>query len=770
MRECGGKMMIDVKKIATRRIKRLVLNSLAFGPAAKGFTGRAAKTWERKIYRDLKNDNGYTKQEKIWAYRHGFMPSTVERFGIKRSNAKRFISERDYLYLCPMNGSYNKWLGDMVTLRNIFKPYADHMPECYYQFTRRDGELFIIPMNDCPTDGYSLDDVFDLIKEKKELILTDIRCKNYFLVKYEGNGKYTINGEKFGKKIFRQWFDERKKMYVLMEKVKPAKEYMGPREIRNNYVRLYVFNDGGDTPVIGNAFYMMMDETRIVSPIDVKTGEFEGGRSYSGEDDVLISYKKVPSTGEELKGCIPCWDEICQTVDSLCRFVPQIEFMGMDIIITEDGFKITKMINNPAYPKTYPFDKKLVEFFKGKLKQKKDNYKKGGNVLERGFKKLKLRTRRKFARLFYPRGLRPYLSITWIRDVFVDFKSNKDVSIKDKIWAYRNGFLSYRLPQYGITKKNRNEFISDFEYKWLRHINGKHKEWMEDKITVKYIASDFNHMFPEYYYHISYKNGATRIIPMMDCPREEYGTTFDDVLKLAKEKGELALKPDQGSHGDGFYRLTYKDDKFYLNFQEATEEEIISILADKENQYLITEYIRMHPQFKKIYSGAVSTIRIIVFKKDGRTPQIGNVYMRFGSKQTGAVDNLGAGGMFAQLDVETGFYHNAKIFVDNSIIDCPRHPDTNTLIEGYVPHWEQVKADVLKVAAAIPQLEFFGFDLAVTEDGIKFPEINRFPDFPRMEKYSKDTIDYLLYKLDKKKKRYGYDHNRNHTLVHLPKR
>ncbi len=762
--------MIDVKNIATRRIKRLVLNAWAFGPAAKGFTGRAAKTWKRKVYRDLKADNGYTKKEKLRAYSYGFMPSTMEHFGIKRSNAKRFISERDYLYLRPMNGSYNKWLGDMVTLRNIFKPYADHMPECYYQFTRRDGEMFIIPLNDCPTDGYSLDDVFDLIKEKKELLLTDLRCKNYFLLKYEGNGQYTINGEKLNKKIFRQWFDERKKMYVLMEKVHPAKKFAGTREIRSNYVRLYVYNDGGNTPAIGNAFYVLLDEERIEAPINVQTGTYNGGRAFSKVDDVVTTYKKVPSTGEDLKGEIPCWDDICQTVDSLCRFVPQLEFMGMDLIITEDGFKIMKIINNPSYPKTYPFDKKMVAFFKGKLKQKKDNYKKSGNVFQRGFKKLKLRVRRKFARLFYPRGLRPYLSITWIRDVLVDFKSNKEATVGEKLWAYRNGFLSYRLKQYGITKKNRKEFISDFEYKWLRHINGKHKEWMEDKITVKYIASDFNQMFPEYYYHISYKNGATRIIPMMDCPKEEYGTTFDDVIRLAKEKGELALKPDQGSHGDGFYRLTYKDDKFYLNFQEATEEEIISILADKNNQYLITEYIQMHPDFKKIYSGAVNTIRIIVFKKDGRTPQIGNCYMRFGSKQTGAVDNLGAGGMFAQLDVDTGFYHNAKIFVDNSIIDCPRHPDTNTLIEGYIPHWEQVKADVLKVAAAIPQLEFFGFDLAVTEDGIKFPEINRFPDYPRMEKYSRDTIDYLLYKLDKKKKRYGYDNNRNHTLVHLPRR
>lgn len=764
-------MEMEIMNRVVKKTKRTALNLLAFGPTAKGFTGKAAKNWERKIYRDLKSGNDYSRKEKMWAYRHGFMPSTVKNFGIKRRNCKNFISERDYLYLQPMNGSYNKWLGDMVTIRNIFKPYADHLPECYYQFTKRDGELFIIPLNDCPTKGHEVEDIFELLKEKKRLLLTDLRCRRYTVLEYHGNGKYTINGEnELTKESFLEWFEHRRKMYILMEMVRPSSAHQGIRKVRSSYVRLYVFNDGGDTPVIGNAFYMVLDEEKIVAPIDVKTGTFNGGRSYDREMDVLKSYKKLPSSGEELKGEIPGWSDICETVDSICRFVPQLEFMGIDIIITDDGFKIVKMINNPAYPKTYPFDKKVVNFFKIKLDQKETNFKKSGNVLQRGFKKIKLRARKRFARTFYPKSLLPYLSITWIRDVFVDFKSNKDATLREKIWAYRNGFLSYRLKQYGITKQNRNQFISDFEYKWLRHINGKHKEWLEDKITVKYIASDFNQMFPEYYYYVSYKNGATRIIPMMDCDKEKYGTTFDDILALAKEKGELALKPDQGSHGDGFYRLTYKNDKFYLNFKEATEDEIISILADKDNEYLITEYIIQHPQFSKIYSGAVSTIRIIVFKKDGRTPQIGNAYMRFGSKKTGAVDNLGAGGMFACLDVDTGRYHDAKIFVDNSIIDCPRHPDTNELIEGYIPHWEEVKADVLKVAEAIPQVEFFGFDLAVTENGIKFPEINRFPDYPRMERYSPQTIDYLLYKLEKKKEKYGYENNQNHTLIHLPRR
>ena len=104
--------------------------------------------------------------------------------------------------------------------------------------------------------------------------------------------------------------------------------------------------------------------------------------------------------------------------------------------------------------------------------------------------------------------------------------------------------------QYGITKENHEEFISDFEYKWLRHINPKYRKWMEDKITVKYICSDYNECFPEYYYHIICKNGNNKVISMMDLP-EGYTNSFEDIFKLVEEKGVLALMAAEQMKVDG---------------------------------------------------------------------------------------------------------------------------------------------------------------------------------------------------------------------------
>ena len=291
----------------------------------------------------------------------------------------------------------------------------------------------------------------------------------------------------------------------------------------------------------------------------------------------------------------------------------------------------------------------------------------------------------------------------------------------------------------------------------------------KSSIIREYILSGFSSYLPEYYYYINTRDGINKVVPMMDCLNKE-DRSFESIFELAKIKGALALKPDEGSHGDGFYKLSYDENEFHLNGKPASTDEVMAILKNPTNQYLITEYINNHSQFKQIYEGAVNTIRMIVFKDRNNDAQIGNAYMRFGSKKTGAVDNMGAGGMFVQVDIDTGKYGNAKIITNNSIKPCPNHPDTGVLMEGYIPHWDMVKKVVLEVADDIKQLEYFGFDIAVTEDSLKFPEINRFPDYPKIEQLSKKTMSYLLDKLEDKKRVFGYDKNPCRRLIHLPNR
>ena len=744
-------------------IKKLVVNALALGPTSKGFTGGEARRWVREVYRHKTRDYGFSRKETSWAIKRGFMPEQVARMGLTEENYRDYISAKDYAFLRPLNGTYSKWITDKVTIHTVFKPFRQYMPALYYQLSKRYDETQIIPLyND--EAGDTFEDVLTLIKEKQAVTAAPANGASASTIAFEEGG-FTFDGKKISEEKLRSKLQDYNETLVIREKVETSDI------VDNGVLNLIIFNEMGDNPVIGDAFFVF-DEYETKPLITLSKRRADSLEEEDVLDDKFRDIKAEPvdaAAGMWRDEKVPHWDEITEVIDRMCRFVPQLEFFGAEVVISPEGFCITRMVNHPEYPACKPFSKETSAYLARKVEQKKEAFAKSGTRISRGFKKVKLKVRAAFARTFYPAGLVPYLSIRWIQDVWKDFSTNKETTLKQKLWAYRHGFLSYRLIQYGITEENYGEYISDFEYKWLRHINPKYRKWMEDKITVKYVCSEFNRFFPEYYYHIICKNGNNKVISMMDLP-EGYTNEFEDIFRLVQEKGVLALKPDEGSHGDGFYKFTYEDGKYQLNYKDATKQQVLDILEDINNQYLVTEYINMCDELKRVYDGSVNTVRMIVFKKDGKNPQVGNAYVRFGSKKTGAVDNVGAGGMTATIDVDTGRFHDAKIVMSNSIEDCPIHPDTGVPIEGYLPHWEQVKEDVLAVTKSIKQLEWFGVDLAVTNDGIKFPEINRFPDYPAVEKYTKPTREYLLMKLAGKKKMFGYDKKPNKTLVHLPKR
>jgi len=743
-----------------RGIRDFVLKVFAFFLVIKGCTTTQAVQWIRRVYRDIRRNENASLRQKTWAYRRGFLPIQVETNSITKDNLKTFISERDYRRLVPINGKYDKWLNNTILRSYIFAPFSEYFSNYYYQISNRHGERRITALPGCPGDkGDTIQDVLNLIVEKGAVqasLRSETRqgVRKQYELSYDGQCFWIDDMESDITGVEKFLLDRKLPVLLIIEKLETFSEPL-------ILMQLLVINIDSRKPTISDAFILRQQAA----------GSGDDSDANDSNDETRIRINT--DTGEYLCGeqreIAPYYQEIKELILTMLLTVPIIEFMGATIAINNDGFKITNLTARPLYGEKYSFSETTTSYLLAKLmeikKARKGAWKKLGFI----FHHLKLRIRRRFTRILYPKSLLPYLGVRWISMLTNDLFVNRNSTLAQKLWAYRNGYLSYRIEQYGITKENRLEYISDFEYLWLRHINSRNRIWFEDKLTFKYMLSEYNECFPEYYFHVVQKNGKNEIISLMDCP-EGYSGSFEDILRLVAEKKVLALKPDEGSHGKGFFKFSYDEGRYYLNSEIASKEQIEALLSDAKNQYLVTEYIQMHTELKRIYDGSVNTIRIIVFKKDGKTPEIGNTYMRIGSSKTGAVDNMVAGGMYAQIDTDTGHYFNAKAIAKNEIVPCEYHPDTGARIDGILPNWEKAKELVLAIAQAIPQLEYFGFDVAITEDGIKIPEINRYPDFPKIEPLSPRTIDYLLYKLEMKKARYGYNKKRPVRIFSLPKR
>lgn len=323
---------------------------------------------------------------------------------------------------------------------------------------------------------------------------------------------------------------------------------------------------------------------------------------------------------------------------------------------------------------------------------------------------------------------------------------------KDKRWAYKRGFNPWRIKQYNLTEENYKDIISDREYFYLHPINNGYSVWIDNKLTMKYILSPFDKYLPRYYYHLLKGRDVMRL---MDCPKE-YGFDIENVIDLLDEKKALAAKMAAGTYGIGFYKLeaSEKSDVYIANGKEYQRKEFAEFLKSL-NDYIITEFVSMHSQLKKIYPNAVNTIRVTVINETGNNPIIPFAFMRIGTKKSGAVDNVAMGGMVCKINVDTGEFYDGERLQDHVYVPARVHPDTGERIEGIIPNWDIVKCEIVKMAQYYPQLEWLGYDIAITEDGFKIIEINSHQGLHKAHENPEPLKAYLKRKVAQKKEKYN---------------
>lgn len=72
----------------------------------------------------------------------------------------------------------------------------------------------------------------------------------------------------------------------------------------------------------------------------------EGGAIHSAyryEENGVEKYYKHPDTGEEVCGPVPHWSEICDKLLEMHRYLADLDYLGWDVVVTDDGFKILEV-------------------------------------------------------------------------------------------------------------------------------------------------------------------------------------------------------------------------------------------------------------------------------------------------------------------------------------------------------------------------------------------------------------------------------------------
>ncbi|HBH94757.1 MAG TPA: hypothetical protein DDX91_03340, partial [Ruminococcaceae bacterium] len=466
---------------------------------------------------------------------------------------------------------------------------------------------------------------------------------------------------------------------------------------------------------------------------------------------VLADIDDGSFTYEAIRYRINNWEKIISKVCEISECVKQINFFMISVIPDGELFKIFSVNHEPPLP-SVPYNRELGLY----LKEKAAGPEKGSALDTYHDYKLALKNKRfhERAQSESRKGMRDYMYRLWLDAWEDDKKHTKGATKEQKQWAWDHGFLSFRLWQYNLTEENVDFILSDYDYFWLNRINNLYQKWVNDKTTYRLIMEPIKKYVPKYYYSVFKRGGKTELAKMADLPAG-FDNNTDDVIRLLEEVSNLVFKPSAGTHGDGFYRFEYSGGEYILNGKPSSKEEIVNVINSQKSFYIITECLSMHDELRRFYPKSVNTIRVMVINSSGYEPKIMQTYMRIGSEKTGFTDNVGYGGICVSIDKETGELYNPQTLKNHVYYECPVHPDTNEPISGIVPCWQEMREAVLEIAGYLKELEYLGFDVAITNEGIKVLEINIHQDLHKVAEYTDEINEFFDRVKKRKMKQYG---------------
>lgn len=339
----------------------------------------------------------------------------------------------------------------------------------------------------------------------------------------------------------------------------------------------------------------------------------------------------------------------------------------------------------------------------------------------RGFSYLPKFITNPLALWLYIRGVVPFrwkrLSGEFITDMF----KYKHTSWKQKLWAYKRGFLSERIDRYRLTDDNYADYLSDIEfYNYRSYKNTRLSRWFDDKITTYYILQPYKEHLPIHYCWIM--NGRIR---QLDNTIGISLDSVDDVINLLESKHELAVKHTRFSHGIGFHKLSFDQNRFKIDLHEVQDSQLRCFFEDL-NDTFITEYLNAHSVLKRIYPTTPNPCRLVVICDPEEGAQLVSAQIRIGTGNHKFVENVdkGESAIVAGIRLSDGSIFDPVIEKDNAIKQCIIHPDTGVKIEGMIPQWNMIVGKILEISNYLMHAPYLSYDVVCTEEGFKILEIN----------------------------------------------
>lgn len=294
---------------------------------------------------------------KLWAFRKGFFLESIKLCGITKENVHEYLSDKAYLKLHPINKEYSNIIDNKLYLPFILKDYPEIVPTYYYLVEK--GRLVKID-NGLPDDL----GLIQLCKEKLRLALKPCNRsfgEGFYMMEFNNN-TYFLNNKPIEIPELSS-FIESLDSYLVTEYIQQNKYAAEINQSSVNTIRLICVRDS-----INNEFFIPISNHRfgvdgkfvdnigaegggIAAYIDIASGKIKNIGCIKVNKELIRSNKVImhPDSNKQITGIIiPNWTEMINKVLVIMNHLSFLKYAGLDIVITENGFKILEINSLPT--------------------------------------------------------------------------------------------------------------------------------------------------------------------------------------------------------------------------------------------------------------------------------------------------------------------------------------------------------------------------------------------------------------------------------------
>jgi len=301
------------------------------------------------------------------------------------------------------------------------------------------------------------------------------------------------------------------------------------------------------------------------------------------------------------------------------------------------------------------------------------------------------------------------------------------LGLSQKLSAWRRGFFAESAMLYDLPSNDPREYLSDYDRAArCREIN-PHNEFFNHKLVLRsfLLAMGFRQAETVALLY----EGKILSNPFSGDARQIQPQKLEE--QLASDGRNYIVKPEDGACGKGLFLLETREGELVRRHGRQTAAlDLPALLREtgsdqpRPRMTFIEEQLEQASFWKTLFPETANTIRVLTMWMPGEpAPFVARAVQRIGTPDTVPTDNWSGGGISAPIDLESGTLGEGRVNPFKAgratAERVSQHPATGAQIAGAVlPHWDEVRDTVLRVAASLPFNRVAGWDVLVASDGV----------------------------------------------------